>query len=170
MAKKEFLKLGGLFLLIIACIVFIFWTMSSAADESLAKKEAAKAETVEVVEEVIAEEEIDGSEHDPDFEYVGNFRITFYCGCEICNGEWTGQPTALGTTPSAGRTVGTDWAMLPAGTVIYIDGLGEYTVEDKVAGWVADEWNGWIIDVYCNDHQEALDLGVMRKDVWVLEW
>ena len=37
--------------------------------------------------------------------YLGRFKLTGYCSCSICTGQWSGGSTASGTTPTAGRTI-----------------------------------------------------------------
>lgn len=86
------------------------------------------------------------------------FTITHYCGCDICNGDW-GAYDAL-DEPLAVGTVACN--VLPLGTIIYIDGI-EYMVRDRLSSAYDGENR---IDIYVEDHQEALDLGI-RYDVEV---
>lgn len=95
--------------------------------------------------------------------YIGTFQATAYCSCEKCCGKWSGGPTASGTMPVQGRTIASDWDVLPAGTEIYIDGLGWRTVEDT-GGAI----QGQDIDIYMDSHEAALAWGVQEVDVWVL--
>lgn len=84
--------------------------------------------------------------------------ITFYCPCSECCGSWAGGATASGTTPTAGRTVAAD---LPFGTRLMIEGH-EYVVEDR---GVSGMW----VDIFVNDHQEALDRGMYSAEVYIIE-
>ena len=84
--------------------------------------------------------------------------ITFYCPCSECCGEWAGGATASGTTPTAGRTVAAD---LPFGTRLLIDGQ-EYVVEDRGVG-------GMWVDIFVNDHNEALQRGMYQAEVYIIE-
>lgn len=59
--------------------------------------------------------------------------VTAYCA--------TGNPTASGAWPSEGRTVATLDRTIPFGTVLEIEGLGTYVVEDRI-GYGSD------VDVY----------------------
>ena len=88
-------------------------------------------------------------------------RITAYCGCRKCNGRWTGQPTASGTNYVEGRTIAVDKHQIPFGTHVWINGH-EYVAEDTGKNIVWD-----CIDIYFDDHQEALNFG--RKYLTV-EW
>lgn len=84
--------------------------------------------------------------------------ITFYCPCSECCGSWAGCATASGTTPTAGRTVAAD---LPFGTRLLIDGQ-EYVVEDRGVG-------GMWVDIFVNDHNEALQRGMYQTEVYIIE-
>ena len=97
---------------------------------------------------------------DPVLTYIGNWTITFYCPCEICCGQWATGCTASGVAATEWHTVATD--MFPFGTELYVDGLGYFVVEDT---GVSGEW----LDVFVNDHQQALDLGMQTRDVYYVE-
>lgn len=106
---------------------------------------------------------------EPEVIYLGRYTVTAYCPCRICCGKWSNPSdpkTASGTTPAELITVGADWDELPLGTSLYIDGVGERVVEDKVANWVADKYDGKILDLYYFDHSDALAFGKRKLDVW----
>lgn len=90
-------------------------------------------------------------------EYLGEYKITHYCPCDICNGKWTGQPTASGTSYVEGRTVACN--SLPFGTEIMING-NIYTVEDT--GNIPNN----VIDIYISSHDRCNNLGVYYSDVY----
>lgn len=92
---------------------------------------------------------------------TAKFKTTFYCGCSICNGQWTGQPTKSGVYPQAGRTIAVDPNIIPLGTEVYIDGK-KHIAEDT-----GSAIKGYIIDYYVDSHEEALKLGVKYK---TLKW
>ncbi len=117
---------------------------------------------------------------EPQLEYIGTYTVSGYCLCPKCCGKWSAehasrrgteytQKTASGTIPEVGVTVGADWDKLPKGTVIYIDGIGERVVEDKTADWINERYDGKIIDLLCESHEEALQFGVQKLDVWVVK-
>ena len=95
--------------------------------------------------------------------------ITAYCPCEKCCGKWAlNRPngvvyTASGEVAQEGVTVAADWDVYPAGTVLYIEGMGEYIVQD-IGGAV----NGNHIDVYFDTHEEAVNFGKQTAFVEVL--
>lgn len=91
--------------------------------------------------------------------YLGDWTISFYCNCSICCGQWAGGATASGTTPTQGRTIAC--GSLPFGTHVYIDGWGEFIVEDR---GVSGNW----IDMYRNDHNECNALGLQTRGVYLV--
>lgn len=84
--------------------------------------------------------------------YLGEYRVTFYCGGSCCCGEWAGSPTASGAWPQANHTCacGED---IPYGTVLYVEGLGYYTCEDRGVG-------EGCIDIYVNNHSQIPSYGL----------
>lgn len=92
-------------------------------------------------------------------EYLGDWTISFYCPCYECCREWSGGPTASGAMPSAWWTAAT--ADLPFGTVLYVDGLGEFEVQDRGTGY------GWL-DIYVSSHDEALANGLQTRSVYIV--
>lgn len=90
--------------------------------------------------------------------YLGDWTITFYCNCSECCGQWAGGNTASGTVPTEGRTVAC--GSLDFGTVVYIDGLGEYIVEDRGV-------NGDWIDVYLDSHERCNQMGMLSRGVYL---
>ena len=98
------------------------------------------------------------------------YTITAYCSCRICCGayspEVTGREshTATGTVPAEGRTIAVDPSVIPYGTSVYIDGYGVYIAED-CGGAV----KGNHIDMYFESHQAAVQFGVQRLYVTILE-
>lgn len=102
-------------------------------------------------------------------ELLGTFRITAYCSCKKCCGKWAdNRPNGIvygasGAELVAGVSVASP---LPFGTEIYIDGLGEYVVQDRLAQWVVDKYGDKLIDVYFDNHEEACKFGLKYLDVW----
>lgn len=95
-------------------------------------------------------------------EYAGEYECTAYdANCDICD---TTNITATGTKPTPGITAAADWDVLPAGTCIYIEGVGIRIIEDS-GGAV----QGNKIDVLVGSHQEAASwAGWGRHAVWIL--
>jgi 3D (Asp-Asp-Asp) domain-containing protein len=57
--------------------------------------------------------------------------VTAYCHCAKCRGR-SGQPTASGKMPVEGITVAGP-RKYPLGTRVYIEGIGERTIQDRLA-------------------------------------
>lgn len=91
----------------------------------------------------------------------GTCRVTHYCNCSACCGQWAGGATASGAYPKANHTVAMD---LPFGTKVMIEGCDWiiYTVEDRGV-------SGMSIDVYCDSHSEALSRGLYYANVYIVE-
>lgn len=112
---------------------------------------------------VVVQTSVEAEEpQEPDLVSIGTFTVYAYCPCEKCCGQWSGGPTASGVMPEEGRTVAADWDVLPAGTEIYIDGVGWRTVEDTGGGI-----NGHTLDLYMDSHQDALEWGLQEVEVFV---
>ena len=103
---------------------------------------------------------------------LGEFRITAYCHCEKCCGDWSkDRPTdedgkllvytASGELAVEGVTIAADTSVLPFGTEVIIDG-NRYIVQDR--GRVIKNNR---IDVYFENHQDALEFGVQYKEVFI---
>lgn len=88
------------------------------------------------------------------------YEATAYCACEKCCGVWgENRPdgvvyTASGAVAQEGVTIAADWDVLPPGTVVFIDGLGERVVQDR-GGAI----KGNAVDIYFENHNEALIFG-----------
>ena len=116
---------------------------------------------IEILEIILKNQEQDASEPmatEP--EYIGTFTVTHYCPCEICCGKTDGI-TFTGTQATEGRTVAVDPDVIPLGSTVVIDGQ-EYIAED-VGGAI----RGLRIDKYMDNHQEALNAGVVQAEVWI---
>lgn len=91
---------------------------------------------------------------------LGRFKLTAYSGPQL------GQPepiTATGTAARAGRTVAVDPRVIPLGSKIYIEGLGERIAEDTGGGVKGNH-----IDVYLGTVPQAVHFGVRRGTVSVV--
>lgn len=90
-------------------------------------------------------------------EYLGDWTITFYCCGPCCNGSYTGTASGAPLTPwhTAACTA------LPFGTRVYIEGVGEFTIEDT---GVSGAW----IDCCVGSHDEALALGMRTAAVYIV--
>ena len=96
-----------------------------------------------------------------DTQHLGEFKLTAYCACEKCCGKWANSLTATGTVPTQGRTIAVDPKVIPYGTRVVINGH-TYVAED--CGGVI---KGNRIDIFFDNHAEALQFGVRHEDVYL---
>jgi len=93
---------------------------------------------------------------------LGKFHLTAYCPCYQCTGGWGGR-TSSGTIAKAGHTIATDPGVIPSGTKVKINGT-VYTAEDTGSGI-----DGNHIDIFFNEHQEALNFGSQYGEVYLVK-
>lgn len=98
------------------------------------------------------------------YKKVAKFQLTFYCSCPICVGHKKIIRTATGTKPKSNRTIAVDPKVIPLGSIVFIQGFGYFIAEDT-GGAI----KGNVIDVYVDNHQEALKLGRKTALVYVLK-
>ncbi len=134
------------------------WTIqvtSPACSEINWPSKAVEAEVEEVQAEYVSweslavyepeteayEETEAASSTDGEWTYLGCVRVTGY--------TWTGNTCANGNYPTSGYTVACN--DLPIGTVVYIEGVGYRTVEDRGGMTRGTYW----MDVYFDTMQEC---------------
>ena len=93
---------------------------------------------------------------------LGEFKLTAYCACIKCCGKSDGI-TASGTQATAWRTIAVDPKLIPYGT--------EVKINDHI--YIAEDCGGKIknnrIDIFFDDHKEALNFGVQYSEVFIKE-
>lgn len=103
-----------------------------------------------------------------DRQYVGEFEITYYTAGQESTGKTPDHPaygiTKSGTTVKEGQTIAADWSVLPEGTKVFIEGIGERIVEDTGGDIV-----GQAIDVYVEEVDRAMENGRHMANVWIVE-
>jgi len=98
---------------------------------------------------------------------LGEFKLTAYCSCEICCGVWANnRPNgivygAIGEELKEGYSIAVDPEVIPYRTEVIIDGK-TYKAQD-CGGAI----KGNRIDVYFEDHDDALEFGVKHTEVFV---
>lgn len=149
----------------------------AAEEQRKAEQEAARQATIKAAEEQRVEDEQEAIEAGKIIEeeraeqerlenaiengtYLGNFKLTAYCACSSCCGQWAGGATASGTTPTAGRTVA--MAGVPFGTKLLINGT-VYTVEDRGTPYGH-------VDIFFDSHSAALSFGRQYADVYQINY
>ena len=95
-------------------------------------------------------------------EYLGTFKLTKYCPCNICNGGW-GNNTAWAGKIIPGQTIGVNLKDgIPKLAWLYIDGIGWRRAEDTGGGIGYHH-----IDVAVSSHYEATHGNIVYRDVWL---
>ena len=112
-------------------------------------------------EKQLKEKEISRSNNNK--KYLGEFKITFYSDDEKDQENWVGQ-TSTGAVPTVGRTIAVDPSVIPYGSIVYIEGIGERIAQD-CGGAIKNNK----IDVFVSSYKEACALGVQHKDVWIVK-
>ena len=104
------------------------------------------------------------TEPEPELINLGKYRLTAYCSCSKCCGNWSKyNKTESGTTPKQRRTVAVDKKKIPVGSHLIINGH-EYVAEDTGSGV-----NGKSIDIYFSSHRDALNFGVQHATVYLVK-
>lgn len=96
---------------------------------------------------------------------LGEYTISHYCRenyPHICNNGDSAN-TATMTTPTPGRTIAVDPTVIPYGTEVIINGH-TYIAED-CGGAI----KGNRIDVLCDTHAEAMQKGMLKTEVFIIE-
>lgn len=105
---------------------------------------------------------------------LGEYKLTAYCSCAKCCGKYAdnrpldsdGQEIVYGSTGerlTAGYSIAVDPSVIPYGSVVTINGH-EYKAMD-CGGAI----KGNRIDIYFDDHTEALQFGVQYADVFLAQ-
>lgn len=152
-------------LLILAAFAVCAW--SAKGSEGTRPPAEAGAPALAPTVEVVEPPQVSSEPAEPAW---AEYEATAYCSCEKCCGTWAeNRPdgvvyTASGAVAQEGVTIAADWDVLPPGTVVYIDGLGERVVQDR-GGAI----KGNSVDVYFEDHDEALVFGRQTVRLYIVE-
>lgn len=151
-----------------ACMGFIMCFMAMGGFDD--KKEPVIEKTFEGDTEITVEVHYDPPKAEAEAEQpevvtktsLGTYKLTGYCPCEKCCGVNTGI-TASGTNATEGRTVGVNPKDIPYGTVLEINGQ-QYIAEDTGSAIGSKH-----IDIFFNNHEDALKFGTQKAEVFILE-
>ena len=100
---------------------------------------------------------------------LGEFKLTAYCSCPICCGKWAyNRPNgvvygATGEELIEGYSIAVDPNVIPYNTEVLINGR-TYKAQD-CGGAI----KGNRIDIYFEDHNEALKFGVQYAEVFLVK-
>lgn len=84
--------------------------------------------------------------------------LSAYCWCAPCCGK-QGQPTSAGVNPKVGITIAAP-RNIPLGTRVYVEGVGERTVQDRTARKYNGRW-----DLFVGTHKEAKKHGIKKVKI-----
>lgn len=178
MAKRKYKRTGGGLLglldryknpivcLLTAAFILTAYSFACADDMQTRKLQTEPLETHEKRTEnntACVSGELEGvkSELEEEWQNLGEFKVTAYCGGECCCGVWADEDctTASGAKAVEGVTVAADTSILPFGTEIRLNGV-TYTVQDT-GGAI----RGNRLDLYFDSHEDALAFGVQKLNV-----
>ena len=161
--------------LVVAAAILGLYSLAAADEletqtlqaQAAAETKAAYIAQLEIAEQQKAEQETEQEEPTQETEpqetwkSLGKFKTTGYCKCEACCGVWSDEEatTASGEKATEGVTVAADTSVLPFGSIVRINGE-EYEVQDT-----GSAVNGNTIDIYYNEHTDALAHGVQYAEV-----
>ena len=95
-------------------------------------------------------------------QYLGSFRVTRYCPCNICNGGW-GSGTAWAGEIIPGQTIAVNPnSGIPRLAWVYIEGYGWRRAEDTGGGVAVNQ-----IDLAVSNHYDATHGSVGYHNVWL---
>lgn len=147
-----------IFIVLGLTVIFTYQDQPGPQNESKAETLQIKVADLKIMQMSFKET----PEPEPEAEYLGEFTATAYCPCRRCCGK-SDAITASGERVKEGVTVAADWRVIPKGTKVIIEGMGERTVQDK-GGAI----KGRRIDIYFNEHQRAKEFGRQKLKIWVL--
>jgi 3D (Asp-Asp-Asp) domain-containing protein len=139
---------------------------------------ARRVDEVELVIEEIkteeVEEEIEEVEEELNLISLGEFKLTAYCSCSKCCGKWANNRPldeygneivigSIGERLTAGYSIAVDPNVIPYKTEVIINGI-TYKAQDCGGGIKNND-----IDVYFDNHEDALDFGVQYAEVFKIE-
>ena len=171
-SPKKKLKIVMPYIILIGIVLLIFGIGFLIGRLCVPTK--AKDDTTQIINSTVSTTEETIVETEPPIEWL-EFRVTAYCPCEKCCGKWAtlrpkdenGQPIVYGATGivlQSGVSVAADTSVYPMGTVLEIQGFGKFIVQDR-----GGSIKGNRIDIYFDNHDEAVDFGVQTIKVRVIK-
>lgn len=134
-------------------------TKEDKTEYEIILKEVNKNIEDEIKKEIIIEE--------PRLINLGEFKLTAYCSCEICCGKWSyNRPDgtvygSIGEELKEGYSIAVDPSVISYRTEVVINGH-TYKAQDCGGGIKGSE-----IDIYFEDHDDALEFGVQYVEVFL---
>ncbi len=135
--------------LLLSLLVTLFTTGAMLKNQEVEVRSCNTIEEIVVEEEPIEEET---ESNNQELFYLGDFRLTGYCDCPICQEEWVGT-TALGVAPTEEWTIAVDPDIIPLGSYVYIEGFDHVFRAEDVGAAIQENH----IDVFVGSHEECYD-------------
>lgn len=147
-------------------------TVAPTTEPTEATEPPTEEPTTEPTTEPTEEPTTEPTEPVEEWRSLGTFSLTAYCSCYKCCGQYAlnrpldenGKPivyTSIGAVAQAGVTIAVDPSVIPYGSRVKIN--------DHI--YIAQDTGGNIrggrIDVYFDDHQEALNFGRQSAEVFI---
>lgn len=166
--KKIFKRVFGF---MCCCFVATGFVVSVIKADMVEQGYTPEPEVKPVVTVITAEPTVDV---EPELTDLGEFKLTAYCSCSKCCGKWAeGRPVdeygneivygASGAKLTAGYSLAVDPKLIPYGTKLVIN--GEIYEAQDCGGAIKNNR----IDVYFNNHADAVEFGVQYANVYTLE-
>ena len=96
--------------------------------------------------------------------YLGEFTITHYCSCELCNGSWVDMPAKNGEPLKENYTIAVDPKVIPLNSFVEINGK-RYKACDTGSAIKGNK-----IDIFVDDHKRCYELGKIKNvEVYLLK-
>ena len=119
-------------------------------------------ETAFQIDDNEVEEWVDGGYNEKVL--IGDFTVTAYCPCDKCCPGTSDGLTYTETIATEGRTLAVDPEVISLGSIVEVNGVN-YVAEDIGGGAV----KGKHVEIYFNDHNEALEWGKQLLPVYMVE-
>lgn len=153
-------------LYIITIIIIVILSIGCMYDKQQGKTVGQQPEQQKIkIVEIETDKEVDAQAIEP--VSLGEFKLTAYCSCKICCGIWAiNRPNgivygAIGEELKEDYSIAVDPNVIPYRTEVIING-NTYKAQD-CGGAI----KGNRIDVYFEDHNDALEFGVQYAEVFV---
>ena len=133
---------------------------AQAAAEEASRQAAAQAAAEEAARQAAAQQAAQQQQH------LGKFRITHYCSCSICCGQWsTGSSTVIGASGmvlTPGQSIAVNPAQIPYGSKVMINGQIYIAADTGVGSNCIDIYTG-------TNHAVASAGGMYYADVYLVK-
>ena len=165
-----------MFICLIFCFIVLFFSLVDALhnDEHVEPVEVVE-QSIQYSQTSVRGDNIPASGYSSlesmieDGEYPENraiFKVTHYCGCSKCCGKWSSGSEsdaigANGTKLKAYQSIAVDPKVIPLGTILH-DGTGKKYVAEDTGSAI----NGYRIDIFTGNHQEAKELGIKEIELY----